>query len=116
MLAQPWAEAIAIRGDKIVAVGSAKEIAAYRGASTKVIDAHGQAGFAGLHRLSHPFHGRFAGSAPRSISTERKTVAEIQKRVKEYAAAHPDETWILGMGWTYPDFRAVGPAGQEISG
>jgi len=32
------------------------------------------------------------------------TVAEIQKRVKEYAAAHPKETWITGMGWTYPTF------------
>src|SRR5438445_10620440 len=33
------------------------------------------------------------------------TVAEIQKRVKEYAAAHPKETWITGMGWTYPTSR-----------
>ncbi len=33
-----------------------------------------------------------------------KSVAEIQKRVKEYADAHPEEKWIEGMGWTYPDF------------
>ena len=39
---QPWAEALAIGGDKILAVGSAKEIAAYRGPSTKVIDAQGK--------------------------------------------------------------------------
>ena len=39
---QPWAEALAIREDKILAVGSAKDIAAYRGTSTKVIDAHGK--------------------------------------------------------------------------
>jgi imidazolonepropionase-like amidohydrolase len=39
---QPWAEALAIRGDKIVAVGSAKEMAPYRAASTKVIDAGGR--------------------------------------------------------------------------
>jgi predicted amidohydrolase YtcJ len=32
------------------------------------------------------------------------TVEEIQKRVKEYAAAHPNETWIQGMGWQYPVF------------
>jgi hypothetical protein len=32
------------------------------------------------------------------------TVAEIQKRVKTYAEAHPDEPWIQGMGWTYPTF------------
>ena len=39
---QPWAEALAIRGDKILAVGSAKDIAAYRGASTKVVDTQGK--------------------------------------------------------------------------
>jgi predicted amidohydrolase YtcJ len=36
------------------------------------------------------------------------TVPEIQKRVKDYAAAHPNEPWILGMGWTYPAFAPSG--------
>jgi hypothetical protein len=31
---QPWAEALAVRGDKVLAAGSEKEIAVYRGAST----------------------------------------------------------------------------------
>ena len=39
---QPWAEAIAIRGDKILAVGHPKQIEIYRGRSTKVIDAKGK--------------------------------------------------------------------------
>ena len=39
---QPWAEALAIRGETIVAVGSDKEIDAYRGSSTLVIDAAGR--------------------------------------------------------------------------
>ena len=38
-LRQPWAEAVAVREGKIIAVGSDKAIAAYRGPSTKVIDA-----------------------------------------------------------------------------
>src|SRR3981081_2324091 len=38
---QPWAEAVAIKGDKILAVGSDKDIQAYRGSSTKVVDAGG---------------------------------------------------------------------------
>src|SRR5258708_37721729 len=32
------------------------------------------------------------------------TVAEIQNRVKQYAASHVKEPWITGMGWTYPTF------------
>ena len=38
---QPWAEALAIQGDKILAVGSDKDIQAYRGSSTRVVDAGG---------------------------------------------------------------------------
>src|SRR6202011_2343600 len=36
-----------------------------------------------------------------------KSVAEIQKRVKEYAVAHPKAEWIEGMGWLYSTFGAV---------
>src|SRR5437879_10977741 len=39
---QPWAEALAIRGNKIVAVGSDREIERYRDSSTRVIDAGGR--------------------------------------------------------------------------
>ena len=36
---EPWAQAMAVREGKIIAVGSDKDIDAYRGPSTKVIDA-----------------------------------------------------------------------------
>ncbi|MDB4910543.1 MAG: Amidohydrolase 3, partial [Gemmatimonadetes bacterium] len=39
---RPWAEAIAVRGDRIAAVGSSAEIRKMTGAGAKVIDAHGQ--------------------------------------------------------------------------
>ncbi len=35
------------------------------------------------------------------------TVAEIQKRLQEYAVAHPSAPWILGQGWTYDVFGAA---------
>jgi len=38
---RPWAEAVAIRGATIVAVGSDKEMETYRGSSTQMIDAAG---------------------------------------------------------------------------
>jgi hypothetical protein len=37
---EPWAQAMAVREGKIIAVGSDKDIDAYRGPSTKVIDAN----------------------------------------------------------------------------
>ncbi|MGD0791975.1 MAG: amidohydrolase family protein [Terriglobales bacterium] len=104
---QKWAEAIAVRGDKIVAVGERKQIEALRGPATKVIDA-GQRlllpGFTDCH--IHFMDGSLG--LTRVDLNDATTVAEIQKRVKEYAdthpSAHPSEIWIQGMGWTYPTF------------
>jgi len=100
---QPWAEALAIRGGNLVAVGTEAEIRKYRGPSTRVIDAGGRLvlpGFTDCH--IHFMDG--------SLSLERinvedvKTIAGIQQRVKEFAAAHPRDPWILGRGWSYDVF------------
>ena len=103
---QPWAEALAIRGDKIVAVGSAKQIAAYRGPSTHVLDAKNRLvlpGFTDCH--IHFMDGSL--SLGRVNVEGAKNVEEIQKKVKEFAEAHPSAPWILGRGWSYPAFGAA---------
>jgi predicted amidohydrolase YtcJ len=103
---QPWADALAIRSGNIVAVGTEAEIQNYRGPSTRVIDAGGRLvlpGFTDCH--IHFMDG--------SLSLERinvedvKTIAGIQQRVKEFAAAHPKDSWILGRGWSYDVFGAA---------
>ena len=102
---QPWAEALAIRADKIVAVGTATDIARFRGPATKVIDAAGRLvlpGFTDCH--SHFVDGSL--SLLQVNLDDAKTVAEIQQRVKAYAAAHPDLPWVLGRGWNYTVFGA----------
>ncbi len=102
---QPWAEALAIRGDRIVAVGTAKEIEAYRGPASRVIDAQKHLllpGFTDSH--IHFLEGAF--TLEQVHLNDATTVAEIQQLVKSYAMAHPDEPWILGRGWTYPTFGA----------
>ena len=100
---QPWAEAIAISGGKIVAVGDRRQVEALRGPATRVIDA-GQRlllpGFVDCH--IHFMQGSL-GLTQVDLN-EVTTVAEIQKRVKAYADSHPKEPWIQGMGWTYPTF------------
>ena len=100
---KPWAEALAIRGDKIVAVGSNREIERFRGRGTRVIDARGHLvlpGFTDCH-----IHFLSGSLALGQVNLEgARTVAEIQQRVKDYAASHPGRDWILGRGWTYPVF------------
>lgn len=100
---QPWAEALAIGGDKILAVGSLQQIAPYRGPATKVIDAKGQLVLPGFTDCHIHFMDGSLGLTQVDLN-ETKSVAEIQKRVKDYASANPDKKWILGMGWTYPTF------------
>jgi predicted amidohydrolase YtcJ len=100
---QPWAEAVAISGGKILAVGSVKDISSYRNSSTKVIDLGGRLVLPGFTDCHIHFMDGSLGLT-QVILNGATTVAEIQKRVKEYAAAHPNETWITGMGWTYPTF------------
>ena len=102
---QPWAEALAIRGDHIVAVGTVKEIETYRGPATKVLDARKHLllpGFTDSH--IHFLEGAFTLQQVHLNGTT--SVAEIQHLVKSYAEAHPAQPWILGRGWTYPTFGA----------
>jgi predicted amidohydrolase YtcJ len=102
-LQQPWAQAVAIRGAKIVAVGDDPEIEKMRGTGTKVIDAGGKLvlpGFVDCH--IHFLDGSF--SLGRVNLEGAKDAADIQNRLREYASQHPGNDWILGRGWNYAMF------------
>src|SRR5260370_11639083 len=113
---QKWTEAIAVRGDKIVAVGDRKQVEARRGPSTKEIDAQGRLllpGFTDCH--IHFMDGSLG--LTRVDLNGATTVTEIQKRVKAYADAHParsNDAWIQGMGWTYHTLAPTGLPSKKI--
>jgi len=107
----PWAQAVAIKDGRILAVGSLRRIARYRGPSTKTLDAHGRLvlpGFIDSH--IHFVEGSLAMSLVKLDDT--KTIAEIQQVVREFAQSHPatspDSAWITGRGWSYPEFAPSG--------
>jgi len=103
---QPWAQALAIRADKILAVGDDAAIEKFRGPDTKVIDATGQLmlpGFVDCH--IHFMDG--ALSLGRVNLEGAKDVADIQQRLRDYAAKHPGKYWLLGRGWDYAMFGAA---------
>src|SRR5690606_435006 len=95
---RPTAEAVAIAGEKIIAVGSAREIRAYIGPDTEVLDRGGQLAIPGFIEG----HGHFMGFGRARMILDLTTArswAEIVEQVAEAAkAAQPDE-WILGRGW-----------------
>ncbi len=99
----PWAQAVAIRHGKIVAVGRDEVVGKMRGIGTHVIDAGGKLvlpGFTDCH--VHFLEGSVAlGQVNLDGLT---TIDGIQKRLKLYAAEHPGTSWILGRGWNYAVF------------
>src|SRR6266446_9401469 len=100
---QSWAQAVAIRGAKIVAVGSDAEIEKLRSAGTKVIDAAGKLVLPGF--VDSHIHFMDGSLSLGRVNLEGATDAvDIQRRLREYAAKHPGKDWILGRGWNYAMF------------
>jgi predicted amidohydrolase YtcJ len=111
--ARTWAEALAVRDGRIVAVGGDRDVRPLTGAGTRVIelrgrtvtpgfgDAHVHPPMAGLARISCELHGR------RGLDEYLATVAE-------YAAANPDREWITGGGWSLADFPGGLPRREDL--
>jgi predicted amidohydrolase YtcJ len=96
--ARPRAEALAARGETIVAVGSWPEIAPYVGSRTHTIDLGGRLAVPGLIEG----HGHFTGIGETRLGldlTPARSWDEIVALVAEAAAAAPQGEWILGRGW-----------------
>ncbi len=94
----PEAEAIAISGDRIVAVGKRAEIAARVGSATQVIDLEGALAVPGLIDA----HAHFFGIGDAAIQldlTKPRNFGEIVELVREAAAKAKPGEWIRGRGW-----------------
>ena len=92
---QPRAEAIAIRNEEIIAVGSNKEIRKYMSNKTKVVDAKRKTvvpGFVDCHVHMTDFGQSLQASHVRSV----KSIKEMQRKLREYAEKNPEKSWILG--------------------
>jgi predicted amidohydrolase YtcJ len=99
----PLAEAIAIRGDSIIAVGTTASMKAHLGPKTKVMDLKGRFAMPGFNDA----HIHFASGSERLNEVDLTgicTLPAIQKKIGEYAAAHPSAEWIRGGGWEYMCF------------
>jgi predicted amidohydrolase YtcJ len=110
---QPWAEAIAIRGNKILAVISDKrQVKKYTGQNTRIIDLHGKFVLPGFIDA----HTHFAGAgallqdANLLAVSDRDGLREEMDRVVKNL--DPGE-WITGGLWGAYEQWALGSAGTE---
>jgi len=96
--ARPKAEAVAVLGDRIVAVGSNAEVLLWRGPETKMIDAGGKLLVPGFNDSHVHFieGGRQLDSVQLNDAT---STDEFVRRIGEQAKKMPKGEWILGGDW-----------------
>ncbi len=104
--AMPEAQAIAVSGDRIVAVGTNDSIQRYIGLATQVIDLRGQLAIPGLIES----HGHFMGLGQSKMMLDLMDVKDWDEIVSMVAAAakqaKPGE-WIVGRGWHQEKWSSV---------
>jgi predicted amidohydrolase YtcJ len=96
---QPRAEAVAVRGGKIAAVGTAREIERWIGTTTRVIDAGGKLVLPGfIDNHTHFMSGGFQllGIDLRGAKSEQEFAAIIRARAQQYPGR-----WITGGDWDH---------------
>jgi predicted amidohydrolase YtcJ len=97
---RPLAGAVAVSGNRIIAVGTTKEIRKLAGANTRVIDAKGQLVLPGFNDAHvHFMSGGFQLSSVdlRDASSQQ----EFAERIRAFADKLPPGRWITGGDWDH---------------
>jgi hypothetical protein len=101
---QPTAQAVAIKKNKIVKVGTNEQIAKLIGEKTKVLSLDGKTVIPGL--IDTHIHVADFGRCLMWIDlTTAKSIGELQSQLKEKAAQTPTGKWIVGRGWNQSRFK-----------
>ncbi|TWT18716.1 amidohydrolase [Luteimonas marina] len=96
--ANPQAEAVAVRGERIIAVGTSREILALKGPSTRVVDLEGRRVLPGFNDA----HTHFENATEWFYRVNLHDVndqAEFDRRLAEAVARVPEGFWITGGDW-----------------
>lgn len=99
-----WAEAVAVKDNKIIFVGSTKEAKKHIGTTTKTFDLNGKMmlpGFVETHQ--HMMAGSVLMAGLNLVDAH--TYEDHVKILKEHKAAHPDEKVVIGFGYKAFPFK-----------
>ena len=95
---RPWAEAVAVDGNRILSVGTTAEIQAASGG--EVVDARGQLLVPGF--IDSHIHFLDGGFRLASVQLRNaRTRAEFVARIRAFAATVPEGSWITGGDWDH---------------
>jgi predicted amidohydrolase YtcJ len=110
--ARSWTDAVAVRGDRVVALGAAR-VADLVGPRTRVEHRPGAMvvpGFQDAH-VHTPFAGRNLLHVWLNDLEGRQAYLD---RIAQYAAEHPDQPWIIGGGWAMEYFPGGTPRKEDL--
>src|SRR6202142_3776127 len=94
----PTAQAVAVLGDRIVAVGSNEEVEAWHGARTNIVDASGKLLLPGFND-SHVHFVDGGLSLDRVQLNDATSAAEFARRIGEQAKKTPKGEWVTSGDW-----------------
>jgi predicted amidohydrolase YtcJ len=97
---QPRAEAIALRVERIVAVGATAEVLALRGRATQLIDCRGAVilpGFIDAHVHVRAYAGTFLGIDCRPQTV--RSLRDLQAVLQQHSHRLPPGQWLMGYGY-----------------
>lgn len=95
-----WAQAVAVRGGRFVAVGSDAEIEAWIGPATRVVDLQGRMAMPGLADAHvHPIDGAYEALFNCALPPEGD-LPEVLAAVKACAARAAPDDWIVGAAYS----------------
>ena len=107
------AEALAVRGNEILRVGSNSAMKRLAGPATKVVDAHGGTVLPGF--IDGHVHFVSGGLGMERVNLlDAESLDAIKTKIREFAAANPDRAWVLGRGWYYSPFPGGLPTRQQL--
>jgi predicted amidohydrolase YtcJ len=112
--AQPHAEAIAIKGERILFVGSNQEVKKSAGPNTKTIDLHGRTVVPGLTDSHYHIFGVGERLITLNLANATSHEAFLDEVKKQVAATKPGR-WITGRGWIETFWKPPAfPTRQEL--
>jgi predicted amidohydrolase YtcJ len=107
------AEAVAIRGNQILRVGSNREIARLQRPQTIVVDAQGGAVLPGFNDAHVDLIGGGLRLAMPDL-TGAASSAEVLDRIRAWSAANPGTGWVVASGWSPDQFKNGLPTRQML--
>ncbi len=111
--AQPYAQSLAVAGNKIIAVGSNEDVGGLKAKHTKIVDAQGKSVIPGI--IEGHVH-LFGGAAELGglMVSHVKSLAEFHDSVSRYRKSHPAETFVIAHGIAHESLGRDGPITRQL--